>query len=122
MDISKMRNIVVLKNLPSNLVDEAIVVLKENKKVKKYQYVDETVNKASCKANKTANKNEKDSTEQYIVKEAEMLIDNYIKKLETKSPKWKNNMKKLESKYKTSVKLNFLLGFATVVSLLISLV
>lgn len=34
MDVSNMKNIIVLKNLPSNLVEEAIVVLKENKKVK----------------------------------------------------------------------------------------
>lgn len=45
MDVSNMKNIIVLKNLPSNLVEEAIVVLKENKKVKRYQYADsENVN------------------------------------------------------------------------------
>ena len=30
MDISNMKNMVVLKNLPSNIVDEAIVILKNN--------------------------------------------------------------------------------------------
>ena len=30
-----MRNIVVLKDLPSNLVEEAIIVLKQNQKIKK---------------------------------------------------------------------------------------
>lgn len=122
MNISSMKNIVVLRNLPSNLVDEAIVVLKENKKVKKYQYVDETVNQKAKNISKTTDKNVEKNEEQYIVKEAELLIDNYIKKLETKSPKWKNNMKKLEAKYKISVKLNFLLGFATIISLWISLI
>ena len=35
MEDSKLKNMVVLKNLPSNIVDEAIIVLKSNKKVKK---------------------------------------------------------------------------------------
>ena len=34
-----LQNMIVLKNLPSNLVEEAIVVLKQNKKAKKYQYL-----------------------------------------------------------------------------------
>ena len=34
MNITGMKNIVVLKNLPSNLVEEAIVVLKANKRIK----------------------------------------------------------------------------------------
>ena len=34
METSKLKNMVVLKNLPSNIVDEAIIVLKTNKKVK----------------------------------------------------------------------------------------
>ena len=32
-----MRNIVVLKDLPSNLVEEAIIVLKQNQKIKKIE-------------------------------------------------------------------------------------
>ena len=39
MDIGQMKNMVVLKNLPSNIVEEAIVVLKPNKKVKNVQYI-----------------------------------------------------------------------------------
>jgi len=36
MDIQNMKNMVVLKNLPSNLVEEAFVVLKDNvKSIKK---------------------------------------------------------------------------------------
>ena len=34
MNISHMKNIVVLKDLPSNIVDEAIVILKSGNKVK----------------------------------------------------------------------------------------
>lgn len=34
METSNMKNMVVLKNLPSNLVEEAIVILKSTKKAK----------------------------------------------------------------------------------------
>ena len=35
-----MKNMVVLKNLPSNLVEEAIVILKSSKKVKKLEKIE----------------------------------------------------------------------------------
>lgn len=121
MNISNMKNIIVLRNLPSNLVDEAIVVLKENKKVKKYQYADDikgnNVDKQKKKTDKTA-----DNTKEYIIKEAELVVNNYLSNLETKSPKWKNNVKKLEKKYKQSIKLNILLGIATFISIIISVI
>ena len=44
MDISNMRNMVVLKNLPSNIVDEAIVILKTNKKIKRPEMAENIVN------------------------------------------------------------------------------
>ncbi len=123
MDVSNMKNIIVLKNLPSNLVEEAIVVLKENKKVKRYQYADrENVNIDKRKAEKTVNNEEKDKDKKYILKEAEMVINNYITKIETRSPRWKNNIKQLEKKYKKSLKLNFVLGISTVISLILSLI
>ncbi len=123
MDVSNMKNIIVLKNLPSNLVEEAIVVLKENKKVKRYQYADsENVNIDKRKAEKTVSNEEKDKDKKYILKEAEMVINNYISKIETRSPRWKNNIKQLEKKYKKSLKLNFVLGISTVISLILSLI
>ena len=83
MNISNMKNIIVLRNLPSNLVDEAIVVLKENKKVKKYQYADDikgdNVDKQKKKEGKTA-----DNTKEYIIKEAELVVNNYLSNLKNK--------------------------------------
>ena len=40
METSNMKNMVILKNLPSNLVEEAIVILKSNKKVKKLEKIE----------------------------------------------------------------------------------
>lgn len=113
MNISDMKNIVVLKNLPSNLVEEAIVVLKENKKIHKYQL-----------AQKETNKNEKEvkDNKDYIIKEAEMLVKNYTENLEKKSTKWKNNIKKLEKRYKNSIRLNFFLFFTTILGIIFTLI
>ena len=116
MDISKMKNMIVLKNIPSNIVDEAIVVLKENKLAKKYQYVE------SEKKTPIASNKEKESKENYIVKEAENVICQYIKNLEMKSPKWKNSMKELERKYKRAIHLNFLLALIALLGIVINLV
>ena len=70
METSKMKNMVVLKNLPSNLVEEAIVILKSSKKVKKLEKIEK---------NKKINKNETVKKEKdYILKEAEMLVNSYI--------------------------------------------
>lgn len=136
MESSKMKNMIVLKNLPSNIIEEAIVILKENKKIKPYQYIEDK-NQNKNDKNKNANiiqeknvkysvkklpQGEKTIKEDYILKEAEMVISNYISELEMKSSKWKNNMKKLETKYRNSIKLNFILAFAAIVSLILSLV
>ena len=49
MEASNLKNMVVLKNLPSNIVDEAIIILKNSKKIKKLEKVEN---------NKTTNKKE----------------------------------------------------------------
>ena len=39
METSKMKNMVVLKNLPSNIVEEAIIILKSNTKKRNLQKI-----------------------------------------------------------------------------------
>ena len=112
--MSNMKNMIVLKDLPSNLIEEAFVVLKENKKIHKYQMIE---NKEDNKKSKEVKNNK-----EYIIKEAEMLLKSYTEELEKKTPKWKNNMKKLEKKYKNSIKLNFLLFFITILGAVFSLI
>lgn len=73
MEASKLKNMVVLKNLPSNIVDEAIIVLKSNKKVKKLQKIEN-------KRMKSEESIKKDK--EYILKEAEMLVNSYVSKVE----------------------------------------
>lgn len=92
MNQSNFKNMVVLKNLPSNLVEEAIVILKSNKKVKKL----EKIEKAKVTENISVDKKENE----YIVKEAEMLVSNYISSLEEKKEQRNLNNQKVSKKYK----------------------
>lgn len=123
MNMSDMKNMIVLKNLPSNLVDEAIIILKENKKIHKYEMAD-VKEENSKEENKEQNKkdNVKQDDKNYIIKEAEMLVQSYTKELEEKSPKRQYNIKKLEKKYKNSIKLNFFLGSTTIITATLMLI
>ena len=129
MNISDLKNIVVLKNLPSNIVEEAIVVLKPNKKIHKYQIINarkdnesskekyEPNNKESSQKNCKAKieNNKEDNT--YIVKEAEMLVKSYIENLEKKRP----NNRKIEQRLRKSIIVNIILSIITVLAIILSL-
>lgn len=91
MEKSNMKNIVVLKNVPSNLVDEAILILKENKNVKKIEHV---CNKSEKSLDQENNKSD------YVIKEAESIIANYISKIEGKTEIKKVGNIKTNKKYK----------------------
>lgn len=78
METSKMKNMVILRNLPSNIIDEAIIVLKTNKKVKKLQKVE----RKRIQSNENAKKDK-----EYILKEAELIVNNYISNIEDTNKK-----------------------------------
>lgn len=65
------KNTVVLKDLPSNIVKEAYVVFKSSKMARKIQ-----------KINKENQVSEKDKENRYAIKEAELLILEYTRKME----------------------------------------
>ena len=87
MNTESMKNMVVIKNLPSNLIEEAFVILKPNFKVKE-------LNMANLEGKEKARINKED----YVVKEAELLVSEYISKIEKGENIRKSNM--LERKYK----------------------
>lgn len=89
MEASNLKNMVVLKNLPSNIVDEAIIVLKTNKKAKKLQKIEK---------NNQVDKEEKKDKD-YILKEAEILVNSYISKVEIKDIKKDNVSQKQKNRY-----------------------
>lgn len=107
MSQGNLKNMVVLKNLPSNIVEEAIVILKSNKKVKQVEKIEKTRLKENLQ--------EKNKEKDYIIKEAEMLVSNYISTLEQKKKDRNINNKKLNQKY---VKVK---NYAIIASLIILL-
>ena len=90
MEKSQMKSMVVLKNLPSNLIEEAIVVLKPNKYAKKMEYID--------KKDNLQNKDKNNQNNNYIIREAENVISNYINIVENKNKKVKDS--DINKKYK----------------------
>ena len=78
MEKESMKNMVILKNLPSNIVEEAIVILKPNVKLKSLNLAE---NNQKSKSKKQEN------SRKYIINEAEMIISNYLSKIENEKKK-----------------------------------
>ena len=110
MDINNMRNIVILKNLPSNLVDEAFVVLKKNQRIKKLEYVENKSDNFSEDKNKT-------NQDEYVVREAELVISNYINTLENQDFKGLKMNSDLAKKYIRLRRFSYVLGIILLISL-----
>ncbi|MBR1653475.1 MAG: hypothetical protein IJ690_00760 [Clostridia bacterium] len=112
MDINKMRNIVILKDLPSNLVDEAFVVLKGNQRIKKVEYAD-------GKGDNFLNGVDKEDKDEYVVREAELLISNYINKIENQDFMGRNVNGDIVKKYKWLKGVTIFLSIAFIISLFV---
>lgn len=90
METSNLKNTIILKNLPSNIIEEAIVVLKAGSKIKSLEKID--------KMEQNKNEKQKEKGKNYIAKEAEMIINQYIDRVEQKKKIEKEN-KNLKQKY-----------------------
>lgn len=111
MNVSHMKNIIVLKDLPSNLVDEAIVILKNGSKIKKK----DTVQNVKYKNDFMDNGNYETA-----IKEAEFLVADYIESLE--KPKETNcNIRKMKIQYNKLKFCSILLGLTTIIGIIISI-
>lgn len=117
MNTSSMKNIVVLKDLPSNLVEEAIIFLKENQKLKKPELIDIDLKKINLKEGNSQNKDKTKSSKDYIVNEAQMLIAEYISNIENKDKKENISYKKLKKKYSILKKISSFLAIALIASI-----
>lgn len=110
MNENEMKNIVILKDLPSNIVGEAIVILKENVKAKK-------IEKKKEKVTIGGKTNEKD----YIVKEAKSVIANYISSIEKpKQLEMSNN--KLKRKYENLKKVTIFFAITAILGILVNFI
>ena len=90
MNIESMQNIVVLKDIPSNMVEEAIVILKPNIKLPQ----NKEKKKENVKVGATVGKGSKE----YILREAEEVVSQYISNLE-KPKQLEMTNRKLIAKY-----------------------
>lgn len=108
MNDSKMKNMVVLKNLPSNIVEEAYVVLKPNKNLK-------------IDFHKQENTGER-LTAEYVVKEAEMVISNYLSKIEEKKVIRNLEVEEIKKKYSNLKKTSMILAGILVLNIMINFI
>lgn len=113
METSNLKNMVVLKSLPSNIVEEAIIILKKNIKVKEFEPQNNTEAKKP-KINKENENNPKD----YIVKEAEILVNNYISKMENNQKKEQLNQR-INSKYKKMKRYLYSIASIAIIELIL---
>jgi len=104
MDISNMKNIIILKNLPSNLIEEAIVILKQNKKLK---FSNE--------------EHMKDNKQNFIINEAQSVIADYISKVEEQDKSSKRQLNELKQKYKKLKVVSITLGILMLICFVINL-
>lgn len=117
MNTGGMKNIVILKDLPSNLVEEAIVFLKENQKLKKPELIDIETKKPKGQANTKEEKSQ--NPRDYIVNEAQMLIADYISKVENGHKNEEFVYKKLKKKYRLLKKISCALAIGLIANIIL---
>ena len=101
MENNKIKNTIVLRGMASNVVDEAIVILKPNVKIKKTQTV--------------KNIREKGNSKEFILKEAEHIVETYINQISTDElKKEKQKLKKKVLKLRVTALFAFLLLVITI--------
>lgn len=113
MESSDMKNMVVLKNLPSNMVEEAIIIFKESQKVKQEEFID--------KSNQNIFTEIQPKSKEYILKEAEMLVTDYISKIENKNKIGKTEIN-IKTKYKNLKKYSIVSTVLLIISLIINFI
>ena len=101
MESSKLKNMVMLKNLPSNIIEEAIIIFKEPQTIKEREFIE--------KGNKINISDIQTKSKQYILSEAEMLVSNYINKIED-SKKNEQEEKSIKTRYKKLKKYTIILA------------
>lgn len=110
MDISNLKNIIILKNLPSNIIDEAIVVLKQNVSSKTYNKVKDAQGKYT----------EIKKNNDYVVNEAQMHIAEYISNMNRKDTS--NQNKELERKYIRLKRITKILAVLSALGIIVNLI
>lgn len=112
METKIMKNMIILRDLPSNMVEEAFVVFKDNVKIHKKEKVEK---------NKIIGKDEKPKSKDYMIKEAEMVVQDYISRIEKREYELGSTNKKIKEKYKRLKALTIFLAMFSALSLVLIL-
>ena len=108
MENNKIKNTIVLRGMASNVVDEAIVILKPHIKIKKTQVVN--------------NIREKNNSKELILKEAEHIVSEYVNKISVKeieNEKLNNEKLNLEKKVKKLKVVSFAFFIILIITIFI---
>ena len=111
MNTEVMKNMIVIKNLPSNMLEQAFIILKPNLKVKELNTV-----KSKTKENCYINQKE----DNYVVKEAELLVSEYISKIEKGDNIRKNSV--IEKKYRNMKRFSIISFCLAILGLAINII
>ena len=112
MNKENMKNVIILKELPSNLIDEAIIVVKDKKKVKDINgIVQGDMRTEDLKKIKSIKKEDR----KYVIKEAEEVVKSYIKRIEDNFSDRK--LDRLKKSYKKTRIINLFLALTTIISI-----
>ena len=110
METINNKNMVILRNLPSNLIKETYVVLKSRNQARKLQKIENARTKQQI--------NKKD---EYIVKEAEMLVEEYVNKIQNQDKKVIVNLKNKKS-YKRLKTYSFISSIIIILQILLLII
>lgn len=105
MNKCEMKNVVILKNLPSNLIEEAFVVVKSKKVAKSLKYID------------IKSKSDQEKSDNYIIREAESVLSSYVKQVEKKEVKIDDSVWK--KKYKVAIIFNLIISIGFLISVIV---
>ena len=94
----KKQNTIVLRNLPSNLIEEATIVFKNKKTVREIEKAEKERKKQESTIIPVNNKEGK--RQSYAIKEAEMVIIDYVSGIEEKRKNINLRNNKVNKKYK----------------------
>ena len=114
MNTSNMKKMIVLRDLPSNIVEEAIVVLKSNINIKNYEFAENK--KISIKQDNT-----KEKSGEYIIREAESVISSYISNLE-KPKEMAKRTREMQKKYNRLKAICAFWGLIATLAILINII
>ena len=94
----KKQNTIVLRNLPSNLIEEATIVFKNKKTVREIEKAEKERKKQESTIIPV--KNREGKRQSYAIKEAEMVIIDYVSGIEEKRKNINLRNNKVNKKYK----------------------